>query len=494
MGRDSGLVASASVAFCLGTLCLGMTLAGAQQPAAVPPAAPTGAGNLPDLGGTAQTSGQPAAQGTPEQGNPSIQSSLGPLGDPGGIRAALAGRGITYSLVGIGEMLGNPTGGARQGIVGEGRLDLQVDVDLATALGLDGATLHANGYKIFGDGLGRNDLFSLSLPSGIEALPSTRLYEAWVEQTGLDGKVALKVGQIGADTEFLVSQYANLFINATFGWPNLTTYDLPSGGPAYPLAATGLRLKLAPDPHWTVLAAVFDGDPAGAARLGAATDPQILDRHGTSFRLTDRPFTIAESAYAYGDRQGAVLPGLVKLGGWQHFGDFAATIPTAAGLTLGSGTGRLQGNHGFYGLVDQMIARLPGSDDGAVGVFARLAGAPGDRNLVSLYADAGITAKGFLAGRPDDSLGLSFAVTRLSPAARQTDRAEAALLGSAYPIRSREMLVEATYQAEVVPGFTLQPDVQYVMRPGGGIPDPLSPDGAPIRDALVLGLRATVQY
>lgn len=31
-------------------------------------------------------------------------------------------------------------------------------------------------------------------------------------------------------------------------------------------------------------------------------------------------------------------------------------------------------------------------------------------------------------------------------------------------------MIEATYQAEVVPGFTLQPDLQVVMRPGGGWP------------------------
>ncbi|MGI4796986.1 MAG: carbohydrate porin, partial [Janthinobacterium lividum] len=459
-----------------------------------PPAAPTGAGNQRDLGGTPQSSDQPAGQGTPDQGNTSIQSSLGPAGDPGGLRAALATRGVTYTLIGIGEALGNPTGGARTGIIGEGRLDLQVNVDLKAALGLDGATLHANAYKIFGDGLSRGDLFNLSLASGIEALPSTRLYEAWFEQSVLDGRVAMKVGQIGADTEFLVSQYAGLFINSTYGWPNITGYDLPSGGPAYPLAAPGLRLKLAPDAHWTLLAAAFDGDAAGAARFGAAANPQKLDPTGTSFRVTDRPFTIAEVAYAYGDKDGRLLPGLVKLGGWEHFGSFAATIPTAAGSALGSGTGNLRGNDGIYGMVDQMVYRLPGSEDGAVGVFARLSGAPGDRNLVSFYADAGVTGKGLIPGRPDDSAGLSFAYTRISAAARRTDRLEEAALGVPYPIRSSETLFEATYQAQLVPGFTLQPDVQYVVRPGGNIPNPLRADGRPIRDATVLGLRATIQY
>ena len=463
-------------------------------PPSSPPATSTGAGNLPDVGGTPQTSDQPSFQGTPDQGNASIQSSLGPYGDPGGLRASLAQRGVTYSLVFIGETLGNPTGGTRQGIIGEGRLDLQVNVDLKTAVDLDGATLHANGYKIFGDGLSRTDLLNLSLASGIEAEPSTRLYEAWFEQSVLDGKVALKLGQIGADTEFLVSQYANLFVNSTFGWPNITSYDLPSGGPAYPLAAPGLRLKLAPDNHWTLLAAVFDGDPAGAARFGAGADPQKLDRTGTNVRVTDPPLFISEAAYSYGDKEGKLLPGIVKFGVWENFGSFAAAIPTSSGLTLGSGTGRLHGDDGIYGLVDQMVYRVPGVDDGAIGVFARLSGAPGDRNLISFYADAGVTGKGLVPGRPDDTMGVSFAYSEISAAARLTDRLERAAVAVPYPIRSNELVFEASYQAPIVPGFTLQPDLQYVVRPGGGIPDPDRAGFRPIRDAAVIGVRATIQY
>ncbi len=44
-------------------------------PPSSPPATSTGAGNLPDVGGTPQTSDQPSFQGTPDQGNASIQST-----------------------------------------------------------------------------------------------------------------------------------------------------------------------------------------------------------------------------------------------------------------------------------------------------------------------------------------------------------------------------------------------------------------------------------
>ena len=54
-----------------------------------------------------------------------------------------------------------------------------------------------------------------------------------------------EVGQIAADDEFITSQYASIFVNATFGWPDLTSANLPSGGPAYPLATPGVRVKAA---------------------------------------------------------------------------------------------------------------------------------------------------------------------------------------------------------------------------------------------------------
>ena len=55
-------------------------------------------------------------------------------------------------------------------------------------------------------------------------------------------------------------------------------------------------------------------------------------------------------------------------------------------------------------------------------------------------------------------------------------------------------VIEATYQAVLGPGVTVQPDVQYVFRPGGGVPNPRDPNGARIKNAAVFGVRATVRY
>ncbi len=50
--------------------------------------------------------------------------------------------------------------------------------------------------------------------SGIEALPTTRLYEIWLEQKW-GTKLALRAGQLAADTEFMTAKYTDVFTNAS---------------------------------------------------------------------------------------------------------------------------------------------------------------------------------------------------------------------------------------------------------------------------------------
>ena len=69
-------------------------------------------------------------------------------------------------------------------------------------------------------------------------------------------------------------------MGATYGWPAITSLDLPSGGPSPPLAAMGTRIKAILNDNITFLAGVFDGNAAGPG----TDDPQSLDRYGINFR------------------------------------------------------------------------------------------------------------------------------------------------------------------------------------------------------------------
>jgi porin len=392
------------------------------------------------------------------------------------------------------DLLHNQNGGVRRGAAYRGRLELVVDADLEKAAGWSGAAFHANAYLIHGSGLTRSYVGNLMPVSNLEALPASRLYEAWVEQKLADGKVAVRAGQLGADAEFVSSSYASLFINGTFGWPTITASNLPGGGPAYPLATPGVRLGIYPTDQVSLLLGLFNGDPAGSS----LPDPQLANRHGLNFRLGDPAFLMSEIQVKYGDDKSPEgLSGAAKLGVWTHFGRFADKRHNTAGDSLADpnstgGTLWRRGDHGVYGVIDQQILRLADDPAKGVGVFARVAGAPADRNLIDFYADAGVHVSGMIASRPDDAFGLGLAYARISRSLVGLDRDNILLNNLAAPVRSSEMLIEATYSAQIVPGWTLQPNLQYIMRPNGGV-DPNNPTRS-LPNAAVVGLRTNLKF
>ncbi len=117
--------------------------------------------------------------------------------------------------------------------------------------------------QIHGRNLSQHTLLTLQSASGIEADATTRLWELWYQQSLPGGQLDVKAGQQSLDQEFMVSQYAASFMNATFGWPILPSVDMPAGGPAYPLSSLGVRVRVNPADAWTVLAGVFDGNSGG---------------------------------------------------------------------------------------------------------------------------------------------------------------------------------------------------------------------------------------
>ncbi len=142
-----------------------------------------------------------------------------------------------------------------------------------------------------------------------------------------------------------------------------------------------------------------------------------------------------------------------------------------------------------------MLWRLPGGSDRGLSFFLRGTASPSDRNLISLYADGGFTFKGPIASRPDDTMGLGFAFGRVSPQAAAYDRDVATMTGVPTPIRDFEAAIELTYQWELGKDWFIQPDLQYILHPGGNIPNPLVPSSTPpIPNALVFGMRTIMRF
>jgi len=121
-----------------------------------------------------------------------------------------------------------------------------------------------------------------------------------------------------------------------------------------------------------------------------------------------------------------------------------------------------------------------------VSVFGRVMGAPGAQNLVDFSFNGGVTLAAPLPGRDNDAVGLDFGVGQVSGRVAALDR------GEGLPAQGVETLIEATYQAQVMPWLQVQPDFQDVIDPGAGV---LNPDGSGrLGNEVVVGVRAVMTF
>lgn len=424
------------------------------------------------------------------------------LGDLGGVRSRLAGYGVSLGLTETSEVLGNVTGGIHRGAAYDGLTTMSLGIDTQRAFGWEGGTFNVSALQIHGRSLSSDNLATLQTASGIEADRATRLWELWYQQSFLNGRMDVKLGQQSLDQEFIVSQNALLFVNTAFGWPLIPSVDLPGGGPAYPLSSLGARLRAQLSSQFTALLGVYNGTPTARFNTG---DPQQRNASGTSFPLNGGALIIGELQFAFPGNGGLVspsdsssLPGSYKIGFWYDTESFADQNFDNTGVSLASpasnGTPLLRhGNYSIYAVMDQSIAHL-GDDTGRVlNVFSRVMGAPGDRNLIDFNFNLGLVLHEPIAGRGQDTAGIGMGYGQVGKNASDFDKETQAVNGPPAFRRTAETYIELTYQAQVTNWMQLQPDFQYVFNPGAGIANPDDPTEK-IKNEAVFGLRTNITF
>ena len=426
----------------------------------------------------------------------------------GGLRTFLGRYGVTLTLTDVNEVLGNTSGGLKQGATYDAATTLTLQMDTQKAFGWDGGTINVSGLQLRGRSLSQYYLDNLQTVSGISAAPTTRLWEIWYQQAFADGKYDVRLGQQSVDQEFMVSQGSALYLNTMMGWPMIPSADLYAGGPAFPLSSLGVRFRAQPISGVTVLAGVFQDNPPG----GPFDDDSQLrgsTRWGGNFNLRTGALFIAEVQYTLnqpsnGDMDrgngSAGLPGTYKLGAWFDTAAFPNQRYDTMGVPLASpasnGMPQMnQHNASLYAVVDQMVWRPSEDSPRSLSVFARAMGAPDDRNLISFSVNAGVNLKAPLPGRDDDTFGVGFGVAKVSSYAAGFDQ-DTNYYGTApfpVPTRSTETFLEVTYQIQVTPWLQIQPDFQYIFNPGGGIANRDNPE-LRLKNEAVFGVRSSVTF
>lgn len=394
---------------------------------------------------------------------PSFWESPTLTGEWGGLRKTAEDRGITMPVTYTVDLFGNPLGGNSQGVAYTGVLSLGTNIDFEKLVGWKGASFGMQWYWIDGQDLSARHINNLFTVDGLAGFSTFRLGSLWFQQNLFSDKFSLRVGILSLDSEFDNSAVGSLFVNSAFGWSPFLTNNIPNGGPQYPMGAPGIRLALNPVNWFTYQAAITQGN----------VYPQNVNRHGFRWRLSkETGFLAVQEAIFHLNPTGKYW-GNYRFGSWLFSGD----TPSPADPSV-----NLHNTYGFYFMGEQMILPTSAEDKNqGLSAFGHIAFAPPHRNTFELYVDGGLTYTGICSCRPNDSVGIALAYGELS---------NRAILGMAddeetRPSRGGEFLLEATYRCQVTGWMTIQPDLQYIVNPGGV--------GA-IPNALVLGVRAAVNF
>ena len=415
-------------------------------------------------------------------------------GDWGGVRTTLQDRGVEIFGGYTAEVWGNTTGGIEQGAVYTGLLDFGVNLDLEKVIGWEGGSVSTTWLWLSGRDASEDLVGNFLTISNIAGFNTLRMLELWFQQNLIDDKISLRLGQLTADSEFVISDYAGTFINGTFGWPAFLYTNLPAGGPGYPMGTLGARLALNPVDWFTFQSAVFQGN----------VYDQNVNRHGFRWRLDgENGFLFLNEAQVRWNQRAEEtgLPGQGKAGMWIQTGELADTLSESTNSS----------NYGWYFILDQMLYREPsaevpvvagnskdgksvvdspsaksfkapvvlGKSDQGLGFFGRIAFTKEDRNFVNFYFDTGLTYKGLIPSRDDDIIGIAFAYAQLGNTARNSLVDEGSLSVGA------EMVLEVTYQCQITPWLVIQPDIQYIINPSGT---------QDFDNAFVIGGRAAITF
>ena len=357
-------------------------------------------------------------------------------GSWGGNRENLKNKGIDIFGFYYATVLGNPIGGRSKGVSYAGLLDLFINLDLEKLIGVKGSSFRISGYWSSGRSLTEDFIGNFFNASSAFNGDSVGLYQLYFEQSLFDDILNIALGRMATGDDFMTSPIFYNFVSLAFDQnPVSIFFNIPSFT-ADPTSTWGVRAKVAPVKEFYAMFGLYDSNPATGRISFRNFEPSF---NGEGLIIGEVGFSVNN------DRDLKGLPGNYKIGGYYDTSNFALlSAPEAKG----------SGNYGFYLLMDQMIYRegAPGSDQGLT-PFATFTLAPSnDINTFPFFFSTGMVYEGLFPGRDTDTTSFGFSYGNVSKD----------LVGQDF-----EILMELTHIFNITPWLSVQPDIQYVIHPGG---------------------------
>lgn len=388
-------------------------------------------------------------------------------------KTELTDAGVRPSFNYWGDFLANPVGGVSQEASWMQLLVVGGEVSLEKFLGWRGGSVVTS----FSDAAGSN----LSLPVGnvftisqAYVMNTAALYELYLRQRLLDNRLQLHVGRFAAGQFFATLPAMGMVVS---GAVNGNPTSLFLNAPFYSTASASwaAHAKYKPVDQAYIEAGVFQASP----RIG---NPAY---HGVDFSIQpgDGVLIMAEMGWtpAFGsaperhEDKKTVVPAEPGLKGVYSFGAYFSnyTFETFQG-------GTAHNAFGFYWMAQQMVWRSKANPHHHFSLWGGLTLSPQEELAqMPVMGFGGAVWQGLVPGRDQDNLLLSFYTGGFS---RDYANAQAAS-GAGRP--TAETVLEASYIVQLTESLQFQPDLQYIIQPGGT---------GDIPNALVLGFQVSVTF
>jgi porin len=299
-----------------------------------------------------------------------------------------------------------------------GTVDLMLTLDTAKLELWSGGTLFIDAQN--GHGSGVSTRLGTTLPiDNLEAPAFTQLSELWYEQRFFAERLRVRVGKQDANRDFGAPRFPGNFVHSSFGVP--PTIPMPS----FPAPGLGVLVVVEATPWLSLRSGVYQGSPE-------------LESLGFDTAFSDGPFVIG-SASAQHDLLALPNAAQYSVAGWYH-GE-SKSLPENSGSSFGA-----LATADVVMPLPRAALHQPRSVQG----FVRLGYASPDDGAITLYVGGGATYHGL---RGNDTLGLGGGQVRFRDGISRGHR--------------HESFVELFYKARFTDWFSVEPDLQLVVNPGG---------------------------
>ncbi len=338
---------------------------------------------------------------------------------------------ITAEFIYTGQTYNNARGGisTKNATRYRGNLDLMLSADTNQANWWTGGNFFVYMQQSHGRTLSQDFVGDAQFYSNIDTTPKpadlTQLGEYWYQHSYGEDLLSIKLGRQDPNIDFAFADLGGDFLNSSF----LTLPNIPL--PTWPTQTLGVSSLCQAAQH---------------LRLGGGAYDQGSDiGQWWATTLNRGMFFIGQADFEpLAHIEGSLLT-LVRLGSWYTTSDTAAS----------DGNSVFENNYGFYTTVDRMLYAEREEDEQGLGAFFQISWAPPDRNQLDWNYGAGLVYRGLLPGRDLDTLGCGFTLVEFSPAVYVSTG------------QTAENAIELFYKAPVRDWLTIQPDLQYIVRPSG---------------------------